>query len=167
MIALDTGFLIYGTQAQRHRQGDFSRVQQSRVSLAVGVLDELLADGKTFVIPAPAAWEYVLDFDVADQPEVWRGFSAISVAPFDVAAARIASQISRRYSDRIANSSKAFGNRPAAGVGARQQMKVDIQIVAIAIAQRAEAIYTLEVEKFSEWAGGAIRVVGLPMKSSA
>ena len=161
MIALDTGLLIYGTQAERQRGGGFSKVQLQRVPVAHSILADLREHGKAIIVPAPAAWEYVLDFGIAEQAEVWRGFALISVAPFDSAAARIASQISRRFSDRIRNSAKASQSRDARAVGARQQMKVDIQILAVAIAQRAEAIYTLEVERFSEWAAGAIPVIGL------
>ena len=167
MIALDTGFLIYGTQNGAGRNRTFSEVQLARVSPTVEILEQLRVERKPIIIPAPAAWEYVLDFAVTDQPEIWRGFSPFSIVPFDAAAARIAAQISRRFFDRVRDSTKGHGKRQVETPGARQQMKVDIQIVSIAIAQRAEAIYTLEVEKFSEWAGGMIDVIGLPRSMSA
>jgi hypothetical protein len=42
--------------------------------------------------------------------------------------------------------------------------KVDMQIISIAVAHRAEQLYTLEVEQFSRWADGRIQIAGLPQE---
>ena len=88
--------------------------------------------------------------------------TGFAVAPFELAAARIASRIARKHYDDVVLSQKGQGKRQAIAAGARQQLKVDMQIMAIAMAQRAEKIYTLEVERFTRWADGKILVVGLP-----
>jgi hypothetical protein len=68
----------------------------------------------------------------------------------------------RRHFDEALATQKGQGKKDVKKAGARQLLKVDAQIVAIAIAQGATRLYTLEVEKFTKWADGKILVHGLP-----
>lgn len=85
---------------------------------------------------------------------------SFALAPFDASAARIASQISGRYYDSAIRSLKGEGKRQALAAGCRQQLKVDMQILAIAIAQKTDAIYTLDVGTLTHWADGMIPAFG-------
>ena len=56
MIALDTGVLIYGTQAARQPQKKkLTPLEESRIFRATALLSELKTADKKVIIPAPAA----------------------------------------------------------------------------------------------------------------
>jgi len=160
MIVLDTGILIYGIQGKK--KGLLNAYEQRIVPRAQALLSELASHDSKILIPAPAAWEFVLDFPVEEQPEIRSQMSGFGIPPFDQAAARIAAEIMRKHFDYAMATQKGQGKKDVKKAGARQLLKVDAQIVAIAIAQGATHLYTLETEKFAKWADGTILVKGLP-----
>ncbi|HUQ68840.1 MAG TPA: hypothetical protein VM165_04915 [Planctomycetaceae bacterium] len=165
MIALDTGILIYGLQSRRasgKTSGDAGL--DARIARASALIDELQSAGKRCMIPAPAAWEYVLDFPMEEQPKIWTSLAGFAIPPFDHAAARIAAKLARKYFDSVVASQKGHGKRDVKRQGARSFLRVDMQIVAIAIAHRAEKLYTVDVDDFTALSAGDIPVVGLPQE---
>ena len=163
MIALDTGVLLYGVQAARGSQRRVrSDVEEGYIRRAAALIDELRLSGKRLMLPAPAAWEYVTDFAVEDQPDIWASFKDFALIPFDQSAARIAARLARRHFDEAIKNSKGQGKKVIRDQGPRQLIKVDMQILAVAIAHRAEKIYTFETERFTHWADGLIQVAGPP-----
>jgi predicted nucleic acid-binding protein len=163
MIALDTGILIYGLQSRRDLAATTGDAEhESRIVRAAALIDEIRTAGKRCMIPAPAAWEYVLDFPIDEQSRIWASLEGFAIPPFDQAAARIAAQLARKHYDSVVRSQKGKGKQQARRQGARSFLKIDMQIVAIAMAHRAEKLYTVDTEDFSAIAPAGLTIQGLP-----
>lgn len=163
MIAFDTGILIYGVQAAKRQQRPLNdREKLEYIPRATALIDELQRIRSRVLLPMPAAWEYVLDFPIGEQPAVWSSLSWFALQPLDEAAARIAAQLARQHFDEQLRTQKGRGKKALMNDGARQRMKVDLLILGTAIAHRSERIYTTDVEQFRQWSQGRIPVFGLP-----
>ena len=103
------------------------------------------------MVPAPAAAEYLQGFDDKERQEQLAALKRYFFVPsFDLPAAAIAAELSRR--------SDVWDLKHAD----RQKVKTDVQIIAIAIAHRAELIVTDNVKEFRAIAAGKIAVSEVP-----
>ena len=123
------------------------------------------------IVPLPAAMEYVCGFPIEEQQKHWPVLSKrFALVPFDLRAAMIAAEIERRRveRDRAASSPKKSKSGATVKVDfaelTRQQIKVDVQILAIAIAAGATEIVTHDIDHFSSFARGyPIEVRDIPL----
>lgn len=159
LIAFDTQILIWGVQGSS-RPSQRGMIPRTR-SLIEEVAKQQTKRQTELVIPLPAAVEYVCGFPVDDQARQWATLSSrFRLIPFDLRAAQIASQIERRRSDlkpkktKKKTSRKRTASRRTAADIARQKVKVDVQIIATAIAAGASSIYSDETKHFAELAAG-------------
>ena len=163
VIAFDTQVLIWGVQgiARPGQKGMIARAQ---------AYFELLGQRKDKVIvPLPAAMEYVCGFPISLQSMQWPVLSKkFKLVPFDLRAAMIASEIewTRMERSRPANKlpkSKHSPSKVELAELTRQQIKVDVQILAIAIAAGATEIVTHDIAHFSSFSQGyEIQVHDIP-----
>lgn len=144
MICIDTMVLIWGVQ-QKARSG-----QEEMVERTARFLRRLRDENQTIMVPAPAAAEYLQGFDDRERQEQLSALERFFFVPsFDLPAAAIAAELSRR-SDSWALDAD------------RQKVKTDVQIIAIAIAHRAELIVTDNVKEFRAIAAGKIAISEVP-----
>lgn len=166
LVAFDTQILVWGVQGHSHP------TQKGMIARAASYIEDLGKKNVRIVIPTPVAWEYVCWFPVAEQDEHWAVLSRrFRLAPFDLRAAQIAARIERlRLSTVGVTKAKARQTDAQIGDLTRQKVKVDVQILSIAIAAGAESIITHDSAHFSPLAvGQPIQVVDIheiPIQSS-
>lgn len=156
LVAFDTQLLIWGVQ------GKAGASQSEMVPRTQSLIQELHEIERAhLMIPLPAAVEYVCGFDIPDQARQWAELSQrFRLIPFDLRAAQLAARIERRRSKSPERSDRTGQHGKA--VITRQQVKVDVQIIASAIAAGAVAIYTDETKHFAQLAQGeSIAVLGV------
>ena len=163
LVAFDTQLLIWGVQGTSHSS------QGQLIPRARALIEELSKAQVKVIIPLAAAVEYVCGFAVVDQPKQWDRLSkSFRLIPFDQRAAQIAAQIERRRHEAKATPQKKATKKTASKRRstdiARQKVKIDVQILATAIAAGAESIFTDEVAHFSELASG-LKIKVLNLKS--
>lgn len=144
LIAIDTQILVWGVQGRSHS------TQKGMIARAKAYFDELVKKDARIIIPTPVAWEYVCWFPIAEQNEQWAILSRrFRLAPFDLRAAQIAAVIERqRLNGKVSKKAKRSPTEAEIGDLTRQQVKVDVQILAIAIAVGAESIITDDSNHF-------------------
>jgi hypothetical protein len=163
LVAFDTQLLIWGVQGTSHPS------QGKLIPRARALIEELSKAQVKVVVPLAAAVEYVCGFPVVDQPKQWARLSeSFRLIPFDQRAAQIAAQIERRRHEakttpRTKVAQRTASKRRSRDI-ARQKVKVDVQILATAVAAGAESIFTDEVVHFSELALG-LKIKVLDLKS--
>ncbi|MFL6199295.1 MAG: type II toxin-antitoxin system VapC family toxin [Thermoanaerobaculia bacterium] len=146
MICIDTMVLIWGVQ-KKARSG-----QEEMVERTARYLRSLQDENETIMVPAPAAAEYLQWFDDNERQEQLAALERFFFVPsFDLPAAMVAAELSHR--------SEAWGFDERVD---RQKVKTDVQIIAIAIAHRAELIVTDNVKEFRAIASGRIAVKEVP-----
>lgn len=119
MICFDTNPVIWGVQ------GVPDAAQPDLVPRTQAFLATLAAAGTRVLIPAPVLAEYLVGFSDADmQGQAVAVGKRFFVAPFDVRAALVAAELGRDALSRV---------RQAGHNVSKQQVKVDVQVVAIAI----------------------------------
>ena len=162
VIAFDTQILIWGVQ------GVAKPGQRGMIARTEAYLD-LLGKRKSekVIVPLPAAMEYVCGFPIEEQQKQWPVLSKrFALVPFDLRAAEIERRRVER--DRAASSPKKSKSGATVKVDfaelTRQQIKVDVQILAIAIAAGATEIVTHDIDHFSSFARGyPIEVRDIPL----
>lgn len=158
LVAFDTQILVWGVQGHSHP------TQKGMIARATTYIEDLAKKNARIIIPTPVAWEYVCWFPVEEQDEQWAVLSRrFRLAPFDLRAAQIAAQIERLRLSAVGGT-KAKTRQSEAQIGdlTRQKIKVDVQILAIAIAAGAESIITHDAEHFSPLAANhPIQVVDI------
>lgn len=146
MICIDTMVLIWGVQ-RKARSG-----QEEMVERTARYLRNLRDENETIMVPAPAAAEYLQGFDDDERQEQLAALERFFFVPsFDLPAAAIAAELSRK--------SDTWGLNERVD---RQKVKTDVQIIAIAVAHRAELIVTDNVKEFRAIAAGKIVVSEVP-----
>lgn len=149
LVAIDTQILVWGVQGHSHP------TQKGMIARATAHIDDLAKKNARIIIPTPVAWEYVCWFPVDEQDEQWAVLSRrFRLAPFDLRAAQIAAKIERQRLG-IPGGTKAKVRQTEVEIGdlTRQKIKVDVQILAIAIAVGAESIITHDSAHFLPLAG--------------
>lgn len=148
MVCFDTGPIIWGVQG-RAKPGQEHMVRRTKRYI------RYLADQrKAIMIPAPALAEYLIKFDQKDREQQKKLIEQQFFVPaFDLPAAELAAEL--EHDSALLKSVKA-----ANGV-TRDQLRVDAQIVAIAVVQKAEKIITNDPH-LKEIARGRIPVEEVP-----
>jgi hypothetical protein len=153
MIAFDSCILIAAIQGKDRFVGKpfVDRCQQ--------FIERLQKEGTKIILPAPAVWELLAGYPV-------NKIAAVSVvikrrfrtAPFNLRASEIAARIQAAHGLVVAKnqSGKALrSNSPLVREASRQHIKLDIAVLASAIAAQATMLVTdesKELEKFRRWA---------------
>lgn len=122
------------------------------------LLCDLDKQGARILIPTPIMWEYLLGISSANRDAALSTFNKrFRVIPFDALAASIASEL---WQNNKNNGKALDGAAWRAGHG-RTKMKVDCQLVAVALANGADAIYSHD-DDIRKYAGKRIPVLPLP-----
>jgi predicted nucleic acid-binding protein len=149
MIVFDTAPVIWGIQgaARPEQRGMVGRTQR--------YLHYLARTDEQIVIPAPVIFEYLCGFDHAEQRRQRTALErAFRIPSFDGEAAAVPAELAH---------TRGLIGRVARQTGIdRQSLKVDFQIIAIAIVVGAELIVTHEVAAFQKMAQQRIKVIEVP-----
>jgi hypothetical protein len=154
MIAFDSCILIAGIQRQDRRGKPFiERCQQ--------YLEQLQKDKIRVILPAPAVWELLAGYPPTGIAKVSAVLKTrFRSAPFNLRAAEIAARIQAAHGLVVVKNTtgKALrANSLAVREASRQHIKLDIAVLATAIAAQATTLITdesKELEKFRRWAEG-------------
>ena len=126
MICLDTSPVIWGVQSTANKS------QTELISRMGAYLRYLKETRIPIMVPSPVVFEYLVPFNKEEKPVQIELIERLFIVPsFDLAAAAIAAELTgnkallKDLQDQGAN---------------RQKLRIDAQIVAIAIAQNAEKI---------------------------
>ncbi len=155
MICFDTQILIWGIQGA-------SRPDQSNmVGRTQRYIDQLDRDGERVMIPAPALAEYLAGFDVDGQERQLQILERSFLIPsLDAPAAALAARILAQR-ELIRDLSRDHNVR-------RQELKVDVLIVATAIVHQADTLVSEDphIRQLVAASGRTIKVIGVPDVSS-
>jgi predicted nucleic acid-binding protein len=145
MICFDTSILIWGVQGHA-RTGQEEMIDRTRRYIAF-----LREQNEQILVPTPALAEYLQGFDNEDRKAQLAILERSFVIPaFDMPAAYLAANLAR----------KAAGI--PRGEFPKQTVKTDLQIIAIAIHNRASKIITNERDHFVKLADGRIEISEVP-----
>lgn len=147
IVCLDTSVLIWGVR------GVSEPHDAHQVPKAQALIAKLDSEGANVIIPIPVAIEYI---SRSAHPEreleaLARGFELHAL---DIPAALAAAKIE---GDR-----EAFKQAQGLGAVARPCLKVDAQIIAIALTAGAEVIYTENLAEFRKLAKSQIKISPIP-----
>lgn len=158
IVCLDTHILIWALRDIPPGEEDESGLR------AQALLALLEKDKHTVLIPSPVLSEFLLGVEEERQPEIAQEITRrFEVVPFDAAAAvATASLWVRKNGGRSLSSTvgASVGNTP------RQAIKVDFQILGIAISRRAEVIYSHDRGLKALARGESVRVEEMPPLSA-
>jgi predicted nucleic acid-binding protein len=148
MICLDTHVLIWVIQGKA-RKG-----QERLVAKAKQFIRHLEIQGKRVMIPAPVVGEYLVPFDEKERPTQLDLITRLFFVPaLDVHAAAVQAQLEGNK-DLLREIKDAYGLD-------RQQIRVDAQILAVAIVNSAEKVVSYDPH-MPRLAQGRIAVEELP-----
>ena len=126
IICLDTNIVVWGIQ--RHSSSD----RQENIPKAEALMNQLEANRNHIIIPAPVFAELLMGCNPQDNPRVMEEISRrTKIVPFDVPA-------SIEYGKIHINK---WGLREELGIQ-REKMKIDMMVLAVALAQKASCIYS-------------------------
>ena len=150
MVCLDTQVVIWGVQ------GTARESQKPMIARARSYLEYLQKGNRQIMIPAPVLFEYLLGFDSSKQKQRQREIieKHFFVPSLDVPSAALAAELLGN-TENLKTLKKDHERR-------REQVKVDAQIVAIAITHGAAEIISHD-PAFSKIAGGKILVKEIPV----
>lgn len=131
LVCVDTHVLIWGVQGvSRPNQSDM-------IPKTWCLLRDIDKAGDRILVPTPAIWEYLLGIDNEEHGNVISTFQQrFRIAPFDVKAAHIAARLWKNKMEG------ALDRDEWVACSGRQKLKIDCQIVAIAVACDAKIIYS-------------------------
>jgi len=126
MICFDTSPVIWGVQAvARSQQSDMVEQMQA-------FLRYLQREKIRIMVPTPVVFEYLVPFDQTERAKQLEVMERLFIMPsFDIKASLIAAD--------LMGGKKAIDSAQQQG-GRRQEIRIDAQIVAIALANGAEKI---------------------------
>ena len=149
MICIDTAILIWGVQGTAHPK------QRGMVRRTMRYLQFLATGKERILVPSPVLAEYLCGFEVAAQERQRKVIEhRFRVAPFDAEAAGIFGE--------LGSDSKPLNRIRAEHNLQRQELKFDLQVIAIAIQSGAEKIVTGDAEAFRKMAKGRIPIELVP-----
>ncbi len=149
MICFDTSPVIWGVQG-------VARPEQSEmIARTRRYIKHLKDQGERIVIPAPVVTEYLAGFPVEEQESQRRAIEDSFVVPaFDLQAAAVAAQL-QSDSEALTSMGKMYQVD-------RRALRIDTQIVAIAITIGAEKIISHDAH-MAALAGNQIGVEEVPV----
>lgn len=149
LICFDTGPLIFGVQRTAKPEQLHMIPQMERyLRYLAGQKDVRI------IVPSPVVHEYLAGFPLEEQDAQLQALESRFLMPsFDVPAVRIAAG--------IADATRTY-RAPPGGDISRQAQKMDVQVIAIAVAQKAKLIVTHNVKHFRTLARGLIEVTDIP-----
>lgn len=150
MICFDTGPLIWGVQGKA-RKGQEHMVERTR-----RYIRHLSEQKERIMVPSPVAGEYLVKFDNDAREEQSRLIEQSFFVPaLDLPSATLAAKLERDCRPVAGNESN---RKPS-----RQQLRVDAQVVAIAIVNQADKIITNDAQHLRVLARGRISVEEVPV----
>jgi len=149
MICLDTAIVIWAIQGIEDPQRPDMPLRARRF------IENLSEAGVRIMIPSPVVHEFLTGLPTEVKSETIEVLSKMFYIPsFDLSSAVLAAELD-------ANRGEMKEIKSDYGL-MRQQIKVDTQIIAIAIMHQATEIVTDDVDHFTRIAKGRIKVSGLP-----
>lgn len=149
MICFDTGPIIWGVQGKA-RPG-----QEDMVARTKRYLRYLRKQKEPIMVPTPVIAEYLIPFGPQEQEKQVRAFEeGFFVPSFDIRAALVAAQL--EHNAKLITAIRRDSNID------RNMLRVDAQIVAIAIVNMAEKIITADPQHLKKLAQGKIAVTEVP-----
>ena len=153
LVCLDSHYFSWGVLAKA-KAGQENRIQQATEFFRL--LDEMDA---TIVVPTPIVTEPLMGADPTERHQILSELeSKFKVAEFDL--------LSAKYAADIWNTKKASGvidEIVQSGTSLRTKIKIDTQILAVAMASNVTVLYT-EDEKFSKLADGFMVTRKMPIQ---
>lgn len=155
IICLDTHVLIWGIRGQAERGQE---VMIGRTRILLEALAER-AKANQIVVPAPVIGEFLIGVEEERHPETLAELSTrFMVVPYDSAAAAHAAAHWRRL-----NGGRALSEEVRLSVknATRQEIKVDTQIIGIALARKVDLVYSGDPH-LRTLAQGRVRIENIP-----
>ncbi|HHY38833.1 MAG TPA: type II toxin-antitoxin system VapC family toxin [Clostridia bacterium] len=154
IVCLDTHVLIWGIREEAE-SGQERMIQRTKAFLS-----ELEREKHTVIIPAPVVMEFLLGVPLERHPDVLESLQKrFRVIPFDVVAASFASEIwLTQFKGRTIPDSWRLANPDIT----KAMLKVDIQLIGIALSRRAEVIYSNDT-RMKKLAADRIKVEEVPV----
>jgi predicted nucleic acid-binding protein len=149
MICLDTAVLIWGIQGTSHPH------QRGMIRRTRKYLEHLAERNERILVPAPVLAEYLCGFEVAKQ----RAQQAVIEHRFRVAA--FDQDAAAKFAELGYDSEPLKRIRQEHALQ-RQELKFDLQVIAIAIQSGAQKIITGDAAAFQKMAAGQITVEEVP-----
>lgn len=129
IVCLDTHILIWGIQQVANP------AQEDMISKAKFFFDLLDKGAHKVIIPTPVLFEFLTGIPIANHEKVLATFAEhFRIVSFDTRAAKIAADLL----------SGALLQNSAGEFGGKNKLKMDCQIVAIALSNRAKVIYSYD-----------------------
>ncbi len=126
IICLDTNIVVWGIQKQSTPD------RRENIPKAETLLNQLEANRDHVIIPAPVFAELLMGCNPTDTPKVMKEISRRTrIVPFDVPASI---EFGKIYINK-------WGLREEFGIQ-REKMKIDMMVLAVAVAQKASCIYS-------------------------
>ena len=145
---LDTHVLIWGIKKQANP------TQQNMIDRAARFIQWLEKEKHTVIIPAPVLGELLMKIPVEQHQNFISQFSKnFIIAPFDAHAASQFAYIWQKTGESYQSNNQ--------GNSGREKIKVDCMIVAIAVAQKANVLYSEDAD-IIKIANGFVNVKTIP-----
>lgn len=149
MVAcLDTMILVWGVRRE------CTPGQEDRLQAADALFEQFENDGTRLLIPAPVLSEYLVRVPRSQWEDVLSVFKAeYIIGTYDAKAAMIAAELHTRRVETLKP-------EEIADLGGRRELKVDCQVVAVAMSNGADVLYS-DDKGVKHIADNRIRVVRL------
>ncbi len=142
-------------------KGVASPGQEGMVARARFLLDELDKKGAIIIVPAPVLTEFFHEVEPADKPAALQAFEKrFVVAPFDAQAAAIADELWLKVKEDPHLCPELEGPCVVGRIPKRV-LKYDVQIVAIALANKVDGLYSSD-HHVQTIANGRVSVLDMP-----
>lgn len=134
IVAVDNQVLVWGVR-RRAAAG-----QEAMIERAAHLLDRLKDEGATVVVPSPVLAEHLVPVPLDEHPIAIEALAncAVRIYPLDTPAAALAAAI---FQEAKYGARPVYEELQREGL-TRQVVKVDMQIVAIAIVRQARVLYS-------------------------
>lgn len=153
LVCIDNHVLIWGIRKQA------SPTQQEMIERAAQFLESLDEKRVQVIVPMPVVAEFLVGADEKDHATILQTFhERFILAPYDALAALATARVRKKnlQSQREAAVRQELAEMP------RPQIAVDHMIIGIALANRAECIYTHD-KPLKRFAEGHIAVREIPL----
>ncbi len=154
LVCLDNHILIWGIR------GIATAGQEPMIQRAKALLDELDKDNAEILVPSVVVGEFLAGVPKVQHTELLNVLNRrFQIPPFDVRAAVVAAGLWRDFAERSPTLREQLrSDFPAVE---KAKLKADVQILAIALARKAEVLYTHD-GALKTVASGLIAVRELP-----
>ncbi|MGI9952323.1 PIN domain-containing protein [Moorellaceae bacterium AZ2] len=152
IVCLDTHILIWGIR------GEAKAGQEFQIVRTKSLLKKLEEERHRIIIPSPVLAEFLLGVPYDRYAAIMSVLNKFIIAPFD---AKAAFEFARLWKNKNKGRSLAEEVRLALNGRGREAIKVDCQIVSIALSRGVDVIYSHD-EGVKHFAEGEIRVLEVP-----